>query len=56
MKLESRKRTAIDGKMWWCVYDRELSKYSTLLCFGKYRTKKQCDTAILYFQKGLKGV
>lgn len=55
-KLEPRKRTAIDGKMWWCVYDLELNKYSTLLCFGKYRTKTQCDTAILYFQKGLKGV
>lgn len=53
MKLESRKRTAIDGKMWWCVYDLELNKYSTLLCFGKYRTKTQCDTAILYFQKGV---
>lgn len=37
--LEPRKRTAIDGKTWWCVFDTEL-------CFGKYETKKECKCAI----------
>lgn len=40
------KRVAIDEKIWWCVYDIEKRKFSTLLCFGKYRTKKDCQCAI----------
>ncbi len=41
--LEPRKRMAIDGKIWWCVFDAETLKYSTLLCFGKYKTKRDCQ-------------
>lgn len=44
--LEPRKRTAIDGKTWWCVFDAETLKYSTLLYFGKYKTKRDCQYAI----------
>jgi len=44
--LEPRKRTAIDGKTWWCVFDTETLKYSTLLCLGKYKTKRDCQYAI----------
>lgn len=44
-----RKRTAIDGKTWWVVYDSDLRKYSTLTCFGKYRTKKDCQIVIDYY-------
>jgi hypothetical protein len=44
--LEPRQRTAVDGKTWWVVYDTCNKKYSTLTCFGKYATKKDCQYAI----------
>ena len=44
--LEARKRAALDGKIWWCVFDTENMKWSTLVCFGKYKTKKACQYAI----------
>lgn len=44
--LEPRKRTALDGKTWWCVYNAVINEWSTLTCFGKYKTKKDCRYAI----------
>ena len=49
-----RKRTAIDGKTWWVVYDSDLCKYSTFICFGKYQTKKACQIAIEHYAPKLK--
>lgn len=46
-RYEARKRTAIDGRVWWCIYDTLENKYSSLLCFAKYRTKKECQIAII---------
>lgn len=43
--LEPRKRTALDGKVWWCVFDTEKMKYNTTL-FGKYKLKRDCQYAI----------
>lgn len=43
---EPRKRTALDGKVWWCVFNTDTNKWSTLLCHGKYRTKKECQYTI----------
>ena len=40
--LEPRKRTALDGKTWWCVFDIEHQTWSALTIFGKYRTRKAC--------------
>lgn len=40
--LEPRKRTALDGKFWWCVFDTDTMSWSTLTCFGKYKTKVAC--------------
>ena len=45
-RFEARKRTALDGKVWWCVYDNNKNKWSTYLCHGKYKTKKECEYAI----------
>ena len=45
-KFEPRKRTAIDNKIWWCVYDTTNNEWSTLLFFGKYKTKKDCQYRI----------
>lgn len=51
-KFIPTKRTAIDGKVWWCVYNANNHKFSTLLCFSKYRTKKDCQYAIVaYYNK-----
>lgn len=36
------KRRAIDGKVWWCVFDTERGQFSTYTCFGKYKRKKDC--------------
>ena len=44
--LEPRKRTALDGKVWWCVFDTDTWKWSTLWCFGRYKLKKDCQFAI----------
>lgn len=45
--LEPRQRTAVDGKTWWVVYDTVARKYlDTLMYFGKYKTKKDCQYAI----------
>ena len=45
-QFEPRKRTALDGNTWWVVYDKFSQQYSTLLCFGQYKTKKACEIAI----------
>lgn len=45
-QFEPRKRTSLDGSTWWVVYDKFSHQYSPLLCFGKYKTKKECEIAI----------
>lgn len=47
--FEARKRTALDGRVWWCVFDTVMNKWSTLTCFGRYRTKFDCGFAISCF-------
>lgn len=44
--FEPRQRTALDGKVWWVVYDRYKQEFSSLTCFGKYKTKRDCQAAI----------
>lgn len=44
--FEPRKRIALDGKTWWCVFDIEKMEWSTLTFFGKYKTKKACQSDI----------
>jgi len=51
MNLQPRKRTALDGKTWWVVFDADSMKYSSLVCFGKYKTKKSAQIAIDYYTK-----
>ena len=45
-RFEPRQRTALDGKVWWVVYDRYKQEFSSLTCFRKYKTKKDCQWAI----------
>lgn len=49
LMFKPAKRIALDGKVWWMVWDTDQSKYSTLLCFGKYKTKKDCQFAIDWY-------
>lgn len=44
--LEPRKRIALDGKTWWCVFDTDTMKWSTIILFGKYKRKRDCQFAI----------
>ena len=37
-----KKRIALDGKVWWCVWDNETNAWSNYLCHSKYKTKKDC--------------
>lgn len=41
-----RKRTALDGKVWWCVFDLVNMQWSKQHYHYKYRTKKECQNAI----------
>lgn len=50
-RFEPRQRTALDGKVWWVVYDRYKQEFSSLTCFGKYKTKKDCQWAIDYYKE-----
>lgn len=47
-------RTTVDGKQVWCVYDRERKGYSTYTCHGTYKSKRECQMAIVLWnvQKG----
>ena len=47
--LEPRKRTALDGKTWWCVFDTDTMSWSTIILFGKYKTKKDCQKDIDFY-------
>ena len=40
-------RTALDGKNYWCIYDMKEKRFSTFLCHGKYKTRKDAEMAIL---------
>ena len=45
-RFEPRKRTALDGRVWWCVFDNERNAWSTFLCHGRYKTRKAAEYAI----------
>lgn len=46
-RFEARKKTALDGKVWWCVYDTYRKGWSTFLCHGKYKTRKEAEKQIV---------
>lgn len=48
-RLIPTKRTALDGIVWWVVFDTQTRRYSTRPCFGRYRRKKDCQWAIDYY-------
>ena len=48
--LEPRKRTALDGKVWRCVFDTNKDSWSTLTCFGKYETRREFPMRIDWYR------
>jgi len=49
-----RPRITVDGKQVWCVYDRERGAFSTYTCHCNYKSKRECQMAIVLWnvQKG----
>lgn len=43
------KRTALDGRVWWVVFDNLRKCYSTFICHGKYATKRAAQIAIDFY-------
>lgn len=52
MRFQPVKRTALDGKTWWVVWDNKENQYCTLYNLsGRYKTKRACQFAIDYYGK-----
>lgn len=45
-KYTPRKRTAVDGVVWWCIFDESKKAWSTDTRHGKYKRKKDAIWAI----------
>lgn len=43
MRYSAEKRTALDGKVWWCIFDHKECKY---IAGYKYRTRTECEGLI----------
>lgn len=43
MRYSAEKRTALDGKVWWCIFDHKECKY---IAGSKYRMMAECKGAI----------
>lgn len=48
------KRMAIDGKIWWVVWDKETHDYSKYICHERYKRKKDAQYIIDKFGQSLK--
>jgi hypothetical protein len=40
-------RMNVDGVQVWCVYDLERDCFSTYTCHGNYKSKRECQMAIV---------
>lgn len=46
-RFEARKRRALDGRFWWCIWDNTRKDWSVWYGLsGKYRTKHQAEVTI----------
>ena len=50
--LEPRKRIALDGRVWYCIYNTKTHKWSVNPWHGKYSRKKDAQYAIDRYMKG----
>lgn len=50
LRFVASKRTAVDGKVWWCIFDNENIEY---VRGSKYKMKLECEAAIKHkLEKG----
>ena len=45
-RFEPRKRTALDGVTWWCIWDNVRGNWSTSIYHWKYKTRRAAVIAI----------
>ena len=45
------KKASLDGKKWWGVWDEKNGRLSTFICHGYYKTKKECQFYIDFYNK-----
>ena len=43
MRYSAEKRTALDGRVWWCIFDHKECKY---IAGYKYSTRTECEGLI----------
>lgn len=43
---EARKRTAVDGSIWWCVFNLRTQDWSLDVRHGRYQSRLDCECAI----------
>ena len=43
------KRAAVDNTVWWVVWDKLRKGYSSYIFHGKYKTRKECQDRIYYW-------
>ena len=42
-----KKRTAIDGCVWWCIFDNQRNEWSKYIFhFGKFKTRKAAQLVV----------
>lgn len=46
-----QKRTALDGRVWYCAFDTERNMFSPYTCHGRYKTKEECQFNIDWYNK-----
>ena len=46
-----KKRTALDGKMWWAIYDNKCGRFSSLIGHGRYQTRRDAQLCIDFMHK-----
>lgn len=45
-RFSTKQRTALDGRVWWCIWDNVRNNWSTFTMHGKYRTRRDAAYAI----------
>ena len=44
-RFVASKRTALDGRQWWCIYDQKRHEY---LSGYKYKLRRECERSIAF--------
>lgn len=51
-RFEPRKRTALDGRAWWEIWDKEMNGWSTMVRhLFRFRTRKSAQAHIDYSER-----